>query len=71
MTKLEAALRPQDIRPKFDTPQMDDASFRADPSESNRLWIAACGGRHLFTLILRGPATGRARQSGSLRPGSG
>lgn len=40
IAKLEAALRPLDIQPTLDTQQMDDASFRADPSESNRLWIA-------------------------------
>lgn len=40
MAKLEAALRPLDIQPTLVTQQMDDASFRADPSESNRLWIA-------------------------------
>jgi hypothetical protein len=40
MTKLEAALRPLGIQPTLDTQQMDDASFRADPSESNRIWIA-------------------------------
>lgn len=40
MTKLEAALRPLDIVPTLNTQQIDDASFRADPSESNRIWIA-------------------------------
>lgn len=39
MTKLEAALRPLGIQPTLDTQQMDDASFRAEPSESNRIWI--------------------------------
>lgn len=42
MAKLEAALRPLGIQPTLDTRQMDDASFRAEPSESNRIWI---GGR--------------------------
>lgn len=40
MTKLEAALRPLDIQPTLEMQPMDDASFRADPSESNRIWIA-------------------------------
>ena len=40
MTKLEAALRPLDLQPTLETQPMDDAGFRADPSESNRIWIA-------------------------------
>jgi hypothetical protein len=40
MRKLEAVLRPLAIQPTLDTQQMDDAGFRADPSESNRIWIA-------------------------------
>jgi hypothetical protein len=40
ITKLDAALRPLGIQPALDTLEIDDASFRADPSESNRIWIA-------------------------------
>lgn len=40
MTKLQAALRPLGILPTLDLQQIDDARFRADPSESNRIWIA-------------------------------
>ena len=38
--KLEAALQPLGIKPVLETLTIDDASFRADPSESNRIWIA-------------------------------
>lgn len=40
VTQLEAALRPLGIQPVLQTQAMDDASFRADPAESNRIWIA-------------------------------
>lgn len=40
IAKLEAALRPLGIAPELDTQAIDEASFRADPSESNRIWIA-------------------------------
>lgn len=40
VTKLEAALQPLGIKPVLETLTIDDASFRADPSESNRIWIA-------------------------------
>ncbi|MBL8340418.1 MAG: DUF2703 domain-containing protein [Rubrivivax sp.] len=40
MTKLAAALRPLGIEPALETQQMDEATFRADPSQSNRIWIA-------------------------------
>ena len=40
VAKLEAALRPLGIQPALDTQEIDDASFRADPAESNRIWIA-------------------------------
>jgi hypothetical protein len=40
VTKLEAALHPLGIEPVLRTLTIDDESFRADPSESNRIWIA-------------------------------
>ena len=40
MAKLQAALQPLGIRPTLDMQALDDPDFRADPSESNRLWIA-------------------------------
>lgn len=40
ISKLQEALRPLGIQPTLETKVMDTASFRADPSESNRVWIA-------------------------------
>ena len=40
VTKLEAALQPLGIEPVLETMTIDDERFRADPSESNRIWIA-------------------------------
>ena len=40
IAKLEAALRPLGIAPELDTQVIDEASFRADPSQSNSLWMA-------------------------------
>ncbi|MDP2005079.1 MAG: DUF2703 domain-containing protein [Rubrivivax sp.] len=40
MDKLETALRPLGIQPALETRQIDDAAFHADPSQSNRIWIA-------------------------------
>jgi hypothetical protein len=40
IAKLAASLRPLDIQPELETVAIDDTSFRADPSESNRIWIA-------------------------------
>ena len=40
VTTLQTALRPLGIEPVLETQTIDDASFRADPSESNRVWIA-------------------------------
>jgi anti-sigma factor RsiW len=37
---LKEALRPLGIEPALETRAMDERSFRADPSESNRIWIA-------------------------------
>ena len=38
--KLEAALQPRGIEPVLETRAIDETSFQADPSESNRIWIA-------------------------------
>jgi hypothetical protein len=40
MSKLDAALRPLGIQPILETREIDDAAFRDDPSQSNRIWIA-------------------------------
>jgi hypothetical protein len=40
IAKLEAALRPLGIKPELDTQVIDEAAFRADPSQSNSLWMA-------------------------------
>ena len=32
-------LRPLDIEPVLETSQIDNATFRADPSLSNRIWV--------------------------------
>lgn len=42
VAKLQAALRPLGIEPVLDMQTLDDAAFRAQPAESNRIWI---GGR--------------------------
>jgi len=39
MAKLESALQPLGIYPVLDTRTIDDATFRAAPGESNRIWI--------------------------------
>ena len=38
--RLAAALKPLGIEPVLETRAIDDAAFRADPSQSNRVWIA-------------------------------
>lgn len=38
--KLETALQPLGIAPVLETLAIDETSFQADPSESNRIWIA-------------------------------
>jgi len=38
--KLAVALRPLGIETVFDTQEIDEATFKANPSESNRVWIA-------------------------------
>ena len=39
VAKLESALQPLGIYPVLDTRTIDDATFRAAPGESNRIWI--------------------------------
>ena len=38
--KLEEVLRPLGIEPTLETREIDEDSFKADPSQSNRVWIA-------------------------------
>ena len=38
--KLTEALRPLGIEPTLELKKMDEESFKANPSESNRIWIA-------------------------------
>ena len=38
--RLRAALGPLGIEPILETREIDDRTFRADPSASNRIWIA-------------------------------
>jgi len=38
--RLEPALLPLGIRPVLQTETLDESTFRADPSASNRIWIA-------------------------------
>ena len=40
VSKLKEALRPLGIEPILETQAIDADSFRANPSESNRVWIA-------------------------------
>jgi hypothetical protein len=40
VSKLKEALRPLSIEPKLEVREIDQASFEANPSESNRIWIA-------------------------------
>lgn len=40
VTKLEEILRPLDIKPTLETREIGRDSFNADPSQSNRIWIA-------------------------------
>lgn len=40
VAKLEEALRPLGIEITFETRELDRESFTADPSQSNRVWIA-------------------------------
>ena len=38
--KLEGFLRPLGLEPTLETKEIDEESFKADPSVSNRIWIA-------------------------------
>ena len=38
--KLKAALSPLGVEPALETKEIDEGSFKADPSLSNRIWIA-------------------------------
>ena len=40
LDRLKAALAPLGVEPTLETTELDEASFRAQPSESNRIWIA-------------------------------
>lgn len=40
MVKLKQALEPLGIEPSLEIKAMDRRSFEANPSESNRIWIA-------------------------------
>jgi hypothetical protein len=40
ISKLKEALRPLGIEPTLETREIDEESFKANPSESNRIWIA-------------------------------
>jgi uncharacterized protein DUF2703 len=38
--KLTQSLHPLGIEPRLEIRELDEKSFKADPSESNRIWIA-------------------------------
>lgn len=38
--KLKVSLRPLGIEPRLEIREIDEGSFKAAPSESNRIWIA-------------------------------
>ena len=40
IAKLRQSLRPLGIEPRLQTKEIDERSFEANPSESNRIWIA-------------------------------
>jgi hypothetical protein len=40
VSKLEQALRPLGIEPTLEIREIDEKSFKTNPSESNRIWIA-------------------------------
>jgi hypothetical protein len=40
VSKLKEALRPLGIEPTLEIRELDEKSFKANPSESNRIWIA-------------------------------
>lgn len=40
IAKLKRSLRPLGIEPRLEVREIDEKSFKADPGESNRIWIA-------------------------------
>ena len=40
VSKLKVTLRPLGIEPTLEVREIDERSFKANPSESNRIWIA-------------------------------
>ncbi len=40
LEKLKQSLRPLGIEPSLEVREIDESSFKANPSESNRIWIA-------------------------------
>ena len=40
IAKLKQSLRPLGIEPRLEIKEIDERSFKANPSESNRIWIA-------------------------------
>lgn len=40
VTRLTAVLRPLEIEPVFEMQEIDEAAFKGNTSESNRVWIA-------------------------------
>ncbi|MBI4938700.1 MAG: DUF2703 domain-containing protein [Nitrosomonadales bacterium] len=54
--KLKQSLRPLGIEPSLEIREIDEESFKADPSESNRIWIA---GRPMEEWL--GASVGRSR----------
>jgi Domain of unknown function (DUF2703) len=56
ISKLKEALRPLGIEPALEIRDIDEASFKANPSESNRIWI---GGRPMEQWL--GARVGRSR----------
>lgn len=40
VAKLNQSLRPLGIEPRLEIREIDEKSFKANPSESNRIWIA-------------------------------
>ena len=40
IAKLTESLRPLDMEPRLEIKEIDEKTFKANPSESNRIWIA-------------------------------
>jgi hypothetical protein len=56
ISKLKEALRPLSIEPALEIRDIDEASFKANPSESNRIWI---GGRPMEQWLGAGVGSSR------------